>query len=161
MSDAAEVLAQRFVQANEEAIRVVESCPDQQWHTHHLSENRPVNVLAHHIAIGHLAIAEWAQSIATGQPVPAFTMESFTEPNARHAQQYAKVSKPEVIAELRRQGAAATSVVRGLTDEQLDRTGEFVGRQWRVRELIEGVLIGHVNNHLGSIREALGTSVMS
>ena len=62
-----------------------------------------------------------------------------------------------MIAELRQQGDAAASMVRGLSDEQLDRAGELLGSQMRTRDVIEHVLVGHVNNHLGSIREALST----
>jgi len=155
MSEQAEALAQHFEQANDEAIAVVEGCPDERWRAHHASEGRSVNVLAHHVAVGHQIIAEWVQGIATGQPLPALTMDSFTEPNAQHARQNADVTKPEAIAELRHQGATAASLIRGLSDEQLDRAGELLGRQMRTRDVIEGVLIGHVRNHLGSIREAL------
>jgi len=155
MSEQAQALAQRFEQTNEEAIGVVDGCAEEQWRALHAGENRSVNVLAHHIAVGHQLIAEWVQGIATGQPLPALTVESFTEPNAQHARQYANVTKPEVIAELRQQGVAAVSLVRGLSDEQLDRAGELLGRQMRARDVIEQILIGHVRNHLGSIREAL------
>jgi uncharacterized damage-inducible protein DinB len=155
MSEQAQALAQRFEQTNDEAIRVVDGCGEDQWRAHHAAENRTVNVLAHHIAIGHQIIAEWVRSIATGQPLPALTMDSFTAPNAQHARQYANVTRPEVIAELRLQGAAAASLIRGLSDEQLDQAGELLGSQRRARDVIEEILIGHVHNHLGSIREAL------
>jgi hypothetical protein len=56
--------------------------PGGQWHAHHPGENRSVNVLAHHIAVGHQIIAEWVQRMATGQRLPALTMDSFAEPNA-------------------------------------------------------------------------------
>jgi uncharacterized damage-inducible protein DinB len=155
MSEHSQALAQRFEQTNDEAIGVVDGCAEEQWRALHAGENRSVNVLAHHIAVGHQAIAEWVRGIATGQPLPAMTMDSFTEPNAQHARQYANVTKSEVIAELRQQGAAAASVVRGLSDEQLDRAGELLGSQMRTRDVIEQILMGHVRNHLGSIREAL------
>jgi len=157
MNEQAQELAQRFEQANAEAIGVVEGCPEEQWRAHHAGEGRSVNVLAHHIAVGHHAIAEWVQGIATGQPLPALTMESFTEPNAQHARQFVNVTKPEVITELQQQGAAAARLVRGLSDEQLDRTGELLGQQRRARDVIEGILIGHVRSHLRSIHEALAT----
>lgn len=155
MSEQARALAQRFEQTNDEAIGVVDCCAEEQWRAHHAAENRPVNVQAHHIAVGHQVIAEWVQSIATGQPLPALTMDSFTEPNAQHARQYANVTRAEVITELRLQGAAAASLIRGLSDEQLDRAGELLGRQMRASDVIEQILMGHVRNHMRSIREAL------
>ena len=47
-------------------------------------------------------------------------------------------------------------------NEELERARELLSREWRTRDVIEHVLIGHVRNHLGSIRETLaatGTSV--
>src|SRR5579859_2370157 len=134
MSEQAQVLAHHFEQANAEAVATVDGCPEEQWKTHHAGENRTVNVLAHHIAVGHQIVAEWVQGMATGQRLPTLTMDSFTEPNAQHAQQYAQVTKPEVIAALQQQGAAAARMVRGLTDEQLERAGELLGREWRTRD---------------------------
>ena len=128
MSDQAQALGHQFEQANADTIRVVEDCPAERWQAHHPGENRTVNVLAHHIAVGHQIIAEWVQGMATGQQLPALTMDSFTEPNAQHARQYAQVTKPEVIAALQQQGAAAAGVVRGLSEEQLERVGDLLGR---------------------------------
>jgi hypothetical protein len=96
--------------------------------------------------------------MAVGQRLPALTMDSFTEPNAQHAKQYAQVTKPEVIGALQQHGAAAARLVRGISDEQLERAGELLGREWRTRDVIEHVLIGHVRNHLGSIRETLAAT---
>ena len=62
MSEQALALAQRFEQTNDEAIRVVDGCGEDEWRAHHAAENRTVNVLAHHIAIGHQAIVGWVQS---------------------------------------------------------------------------------------------------
>ena len=80
--------------------------------------------------------------------MPDPTVESSAEPNAQHAREFAAVTKEEVAAELRRAGAAAARVVRELSDEQLERTGTVLGREWRAREPITGPLIGHVRNHL-------------
>ena len=92
MSEQAQALAQRFEQTNDEAIRVVDGCAEDQWRAHHAAENR---------------------------------------------------------------GVSAASLVRGLSDEQLDRAGELLGSERRARDVIEQILIGHVHNHLGSIREVL------
>lgn len=161
MSDRAQALAREFERANADAIRVVEDCPAERWQAHHPGENRTVNVLAHHIAVGHQLIAEWVQGIATGQQLPALTMDSFTEPNAQHARQYAQVTQPEVIAAMQQHGAAAARAVRGLSNEQLERAGELLGRQWRTQDVIEHVLIGHVRNHLDSIRQAVAADQQS
>jgi len=59
---------------------------------------------------------------------------------------------------LRRNGAAA-NVVRGLSDEQLGRSAPMPligGAPVSARRMIENVLIGHLQEHAGSIRSALG-----
>jgi hypothetical protein len=66
MSEQAEALAQQFEQANDEAIRVVEVCPEGKWHTHHHGENCSANVLAHHIDVGHQIITDSKRPNARG-----------------------------------------------------------------------------------------------
>jgi hypothetical protein len=66
MSDQAHALADQFEQTNAEAMGVVEDCPEEQWQAHHPGENRTVNVLAHHIAVGHQIIASGCRAWALG-----------------------------------------------------------------------------------------------
>ena len=67
-------------------------------------------------------------------------------------------SKADVLRELREGAASAAAYVRGLSDDQLDRTGELAlagGVTVNTQALIEGgVLIDHVRGHLASIRAA-------
>lgn len=76
--------------------------------------------------------------------------------NAQHAQQFAEANKAEVLALLRSGGAAAAAIVRGLSDEQLARTGQFADAMppVPVQAMIEMILIGHVQGHGASIKSA-------
>jgi uncharacterized protein (TIGR03083 family) len=154
MSERARTLAERFEQANRELIETVDRLSDAQWRTKTAAEGWSVGVVAHHVAEGHAGIAGLVQKIASGEPVPPMTTEMFDKANAEHAIQHANTTKAETLALLRQNGAAAAAKVRGLGEAHLDRVGGSMGMS--AAQIIERVLIGHVHDHHGSIRQAIG-----
>jgi hypothetical protein len=54
--------------------------------------------------------------------------------------------------------ATASATVRGLADADLDRTGTLLTGTpaMSVQQIIEGVLINHIQDHLGSIKATVG-----
>ncbi len=156
MGERARVLTDKFEQANQELIRTVEHCPDAQWRAATSGEGWSVGVVTHHVAEAHKAIAGLIQLAATGQPLPGLTMEIIDQRNAEHAKQHANCAKAETLDLLRQHGAAAAAAVRGLSDDQLDRIAQARIGPMKVQEMVERILIGHVQNHLGSIRAAIG-----
>ena len=62
MSQRSQVLANQFEQASQEMIATVERCSDAQWTTKTSGEGWSVGVVAHHVAQGHEAIAEFVKS---------------------------------------------------------------------------------------------------
>jgi uncharacterized damage-inducible protein DinB len=159
MSDRAASLATTFERANDDVIAAVESCSDDQLRMTCEGEGWSVVVTAHHLALSYQAIAGMAYQLATGQPVPTLTDEMLNSFNAQHAEEFANVSRQETLELLRREGKAAADTVRGLTDEQLDRSAvlSFTGGEpWSAADLIERGLIGHPIEHGRSMRKALG-----
>jgi uncharacterized damage-inducible protein DinB len=155
MASRGQELAQRFEQANEEMIRAVEGCSDEQWRAKCAGEGWSVGVVAHHVAGGHQGIAGLVNAVATGQPVPSITMEQIDQGNAQHAQQHANCTKQETLDMLRQNGEAAAGTVRGLSDEQLSRTAPLLGGPpMSAGQMVERILIGHVQGHLDSIKQA-------
>lgn len=153
MGKRGQALADRFEQANKEMTTTVERCSDAQWKTKTSGETWSVGVVAHHVAEGHGAIAGLIQKIATGQPLPPLTMDMLHQMNAAHAKQHANCTKEETLALLRKNGATAASTVRGLSDEQLDRSAPVLGGPpMTAQQMVERVLIGHIQEHHGSIR---------
>jgi hypothetical protein len=63
-----------------------------------------------------------------------------------------------VLDLLRRNGASAVGFIRGLRDEELARPvpSRDGSRTWRLEEMVERLFIGHVEEHLASIRKAEG-----
>jgi uncharacterized damage-inducible protein DinB len=154
MSEQATALADRFEQANRELIAAIEGCSDAEWRLKTSAEQWSVGVVAHHVAEANKAVGGLIQMVANGQPLPPITMDAIHQRNAEHAAQHANTSKAETLDLLRRTAAAAAAVVRGLTDAQLARTAPLLGRPepMSAQQMIEGILIAHVQGHLGSIR---------
>ena len=160
MSQRAAELAAKLESANAAVIAALERCSDEQLKRTCEGEGWPVTVAAHHVAVSHTGIAGLVKLIADGQPVPPITMEMINAGNAQHAREFANVTREETLAALRTGGQAAVEMVRGLTDEQLDRTAPMAfagGAEWSAAEVIERVLIGHPIGHGESIRTAVGT----
>jgi uncharacterized damage-inducible protein DinB len=159
MSERAQVLAEQFEQANNEAIAAVEGCSGEQWRQHIESEARSVGVVMHHVAIAHPLIAEWVTAAARGQDtgVEHAWVDRF---NAQHAREQANCTKAETIELLRRNGEAAACVVRDLDDSQLDRSATIIAGvpPMTAQAVTEWILIGHVREHLSTIATALGAS---
>lgn len=156
MGERAQALANRFEEANREIISTLDRCSDAQWRTKCAGETWSVGVVAHHVAESHAAIARIIQTIAAGQPLPNVTTEMIDQRNAQHAQQHADCTKQETLDLLRRNGASAAATVRGLTDEQLGRSGTLRAGPMSAEQVVEGILIGHVRGHVTSIRAAIG-----
>lgn len=156
MSTRAQALATRFEEANSEVIRAVETCSDAQWGTKTHGEGWTVGVVAHHVAQGHPEVAGLAEMVATGKPLPPVTWEMIHQGNAAHANEHAHCTKAETLTLLRGNGAAAARMVRSLTDEQLARSASLMGNTMTAEQVIEGILIHHPQDHLKSIKAALG-----
>jgi hypothetical protein len=67
-------------------------------------------------------------------------------------------TKPETIALHEKGAAAAAAAVRSLSDAELARTGPvFTGMpSMSAEEMVKRALLGHVDEHFGSIRQTIG-----
>lgn len=158
MSQRAQELAQRFITANDALIQYIEGCAETDLDQVTAGEGWSVRVTAHHIAVSHEPVAGLAHLIASGQPLPALTGEMFHQMNAQHAADHTTVSKTAILDTLRTGGAKAAAIVSGLSDEALDRVGHLtlINNDISTQAVIENILIGHIDSHLGSIKAAVG-----
>jgi len=154
-----EVLAKQFEAKADEATKVLEKLTDADWKKVTEAEKWSVAVTAHHVAGSHEPIANILKTVATGQSVPGFTMDMLNEMNAKHAQDFANVSKADTIALHKQGAAAAAAAVRGLNDEQLGKSGTVLTGMPAVtaEQVITGILINHIDDHYGSIRKTVGS----
>lgn len=157
MAERAEALAAKFEQANHDVISMVGSASDDQWKTVCEEEGWSVGVTAHHIGSGYTPITGLVQALASGADIPALTMEQIDQGNVEHASKFANCTKEETLQALREGGSAAASAVRGLSDEQLDKTSAVLAAapDMSLEQVIENVLISSATAHGASIKKAL------
>jgi hypothetical protein len=158
MASKAQALAKQFEGKAQDATTTIEKLSDAEWSTVTASEQWPVGVVAHHMAMGHEAIGNIVKTVAAGQPMPHFTMDMLHEMNARHAVEHARCTKAETLALHRKNAAAAASMLRGLSDEQFGKSGTVLAGMppMSVEQIVTAILIGHIDEHVGSIRATTG-----
>jgi hypothetical protein len=160
MGARAEQLAKKFDESCGEFSRVVQGLSEADWKKVTSAEKWPVGCVAHHVAGGHSRISGFLQMVAKGQPLPKLTRDIVNENNAKHAVEHANPDKAETLGMFRDNAAKASAVVRGLSDAELDRSGQVLTDipAMTVHQAVEGILINHVNEHLGSIRATTGAN---
>jgi hypothetical protein len=155
-------LAARVEEVWAKLIQTVEPCSEQQWRTICPEEGRTVGVMVHHIASSAPLVASWAELVATGQALPPISMEQIHNLNMQHADKNAYCSKEETLALLRRNGRSVAAMIRRLSADQLSRSTPFAifgGQPTSAREIVEMVVIGHIDgyphSHLDKIEAAI------
>jgi DinB superfamily len=158
MGARAEALAKQFETKAAEMTKAIGQLSDADWKKVTESEKWPVGVTAHHVAGGHEPISGIVKTVAGGQSIPNFTMDMLNESNAKHAREFAGCTKAETLALHEKGVAAAAAVVRGLSDADLERSGTVLTGMpaMTAQQVVEGILISHIGEHLGSIRKTVG-----
>jgi len=153
-----EAFAKQFEAKVEEAIALFEKLSDADWKKTTAAEKWTVAAAAHHIARSYEPITHIIKTIAAGQALPTFTRQMLDEMNAQHAKEFAGCTRPETIALHKKAAAAAAAAVRGLSDAELAKTGTvFMGMPpMSAEEMVKGALLGHIDEHFGSIRKTIG-----
>jgi len=151
----AKQIAEQFTHAHGELLSIAERCSGAEWRAYSAAEGWRVETTVHHVAADYPALFEVLQAISTGVPPPSVTREQLDQRNARHAQQSAGLTKQETLVLLRRNGGAITDFIRRLNSQQLDPTGQVLGQNVSGAHVIETWMIGHIQNHLTSIRATI------
>ena len=153
-----EALAKQFEAKAQEATAAMEKLTDADWKKVTAAEKWSVGVTAHHVAGAHEPISGIIKTVAAGQSMPNFTMDMLHAMNAKHAQDFAGCTKAETLALHKNGAAAAAAIVRGLSDEQLTKSGTVLAGNppMSAEQVVAGILINHIDDHLGSIRKTVG-----
>jgi hypothetical protein len=157
MSTRAESLAKQFETRVTEMTETLEKLTDADWKKV-TAEKWSVGVTAHHVAGSHEGISGIIKAVSAGQSMPNFTMAMVDEMNATHAREHASCTRAETLALHKKNTAAAAALVRGLSDAALDKSGTVLTGMpaMTTQQIVEGILINHLNEHLASIRAAVG-----
>lgn len=159
MSQRAQDLVERLKAFNNEVIRFVEACSEEQW-DNVCAEEWNLGVVARHIGVGHYTgAADMAKMLVDGEKVPELTMEQIVEMANTHAREHADCSRAEVLDLLNSNGAALADYVADLDDAALNRSAhmELVGGEVSAQQLIELVIFESGGEHLANMKKALAT----
>jgi len=153
-----EALAKQFEAKAGEAAGVLAALSDADWKTVTEAERWTVGVTAHHLAGALEPVAGMITAIASGRSLGEFTGKMLDEMNAIHAREHADCTRSETRALLEKGAATAAAVIRGLSDAQLARAGTVFtdAPPMSAEALIIAGLIGHIDEHVESIRKTVG-----
>jgi len=153
-----EGLAKQFETKAQEAVAVIEMLSDADWKKVTAAERWTVGVTAHHLAGAFEPVAGIITGIVSGTLPGGFSRAMLDEMNARHAREHANCTRAETVALLRQGAPKAAAVVRGLSDDQLAKSGTVFtdAPPMTAEQLVMRGLIAHIDEHVGSIRKTVG-----
>src|SRR5947208_9866149 len=154
-----EALARQFEGKDRAAVATLEKLGDAEWKKMTAAEKWTVGVTAHHLAGALEVVAGIVTGIVSGGPSRGnFTRAMLDEMNAEHAKEHAGCTRAETLALLQKGAARAFAVVRGLNDDQLAKSGTVFtdAPPMTAEQLIMLGLLGHIDDHMGSIRKTVG-----
>jgi len=148
-------MADDFEAANDDVVGFAGRCSDAQWSVTVSGENWPVGVVLHHIATGHGQMIGRLEQARRGAAI-AKTAADIDADNARHAHDFAGVTREETIGELRRLGTALAAVLRSLDADELARSVPFGPAEGRpvTTQALAAVSVRHCRTHLDDARGA-------
>jgi hypothetical protein len=158
MGAKSEELAKRFEAKSRDALATLEKLDEADWQKVTEAEKWSVGVTAHHLAGVLEPISAMIKAVAAGRAPGNLTMEMFDEMNARHARDFAACTRAETI-ELHRKGSATVAAtIRELSDAELATSGTLLQSMppMTTEQVIQGALLGHIDEHYGSIRKTVG-----
>ena len=158
MGAKSEQLAKQFEAKSRDAMATLEKLSEADWTKVTDAEKWPVGVTAHHLASVLEPISSMIKAVAGGQAPGDLSMEMLDEMNARHARDFAGCTRAETIDLHRKGSATAAATIRGLSDAELAASGTVLKGlpPMTAEQLIAGGLLGHIDEHYGSIRKTVG-----
>lgn len=161
MNTRAAALARRIETGAAELAAFARTLSNDEWETVVPPDGRTVGVIVHHVANMYPVEVELARELALGRAIVGVTWDVVAEINAKHAAEYAGVTRLEALSFLERQSRAAAEAVRGFSDEELDRAGAVSLNAYApltAQFFLEDHAVRHSWHHLAKIRRALASA---
>ena len=159
MGAKAEALAQQLDGKVRDALVTLEKLGESDWKKVTGAEAWTVGVTAHHLAGALDVVAGIVHGIESGAASRgSFTRAMLDELNAQHAKEHDGCGRAQTLALFRKSATTASAIIRGLNDEQLAKTGTVFSdaQPMTAEQLIVLGLLGHIDDHMGSIRKTVG-----
>ena len=147
-----------FEKLNAELTETIQNCDETAWQTIVPDEERPACVMFHHIVAAYPFALGVALEMTQKQTYPPVTMEQIHQINADHADNYASVTKEDVLRLQTDNVSRAVTQLRLIRDEQLDLEGPLEmlnGRVLKLNDVLNYLLVGHGREHLAAVQTAL------
>ena len=165
MSKRSELLASRLEEGARALAAFASTLDEAEWLTRMSdTDPRPIGVVVHHVASVYPVEIELAQLLASGQAITGVTVADIHAMNARHAREFAGVSRADAFELLQRNSAAAASAIRALSDAQLDLAAPvslYGDAPLTCQFVLEDHAVRHSWHHLAGIRRAVGERTMA
>ena len=158
MIEASSDLTQRLNLAIADLVRMVERMDERQWRLISREEGWRVGSIVNHVSLALVFHADMILRIASGRELGATTMRDIHEINRTNAVDAPPILREDTLDQLRRHGQRVSRVIQRLSPEQLERSAAlplFDGQVFTTLELINAVVIGHVEAHSRSVRATL------
>jgi len=153
-----EALASVLEKGAASLVAFAEGLSDTEWQTRIPHDGRKVGVVVHHVASMYPLEIGLAQKLAGGGVIDDVTWDNVHAINAQHARDYDGVAKPEAIALVRQNAAAAAAALRAIPEADLDRVAPnsmYGNAPLSCQFFLEDHAVRHSFHHLAKIRAAL------
>jgi hypothetical protein len=153
-----EALASRLEAGARALTSVAATLSEAEWQTPLPRDGRKVGVVVHHVASVYPIEIHLASLLAAGLPISSVTWDAIDSMNRDHAKDNDGATKPETLALLAANSAAAAKAIRALTDEELDRAAPVSlnsDAPLTCQFLLEDHAVRHSYHHLAKIKAAL------
>ena len=154
----AAALADRLEQGAQELAAFASTLTDAQWSTRMPGDGRTMGVIVHHVASVYPVEIHLARTLAAGKPVEGVTMDDVHAMNAEHAKTFSAVTRPEALDLLRKNSLEASTAIRALGDEELDRAAPaslYGNAPVTCQFMLEDHAVRHSYDHLAKMRRSL------
>lgn len=152
-------LATRLLDGADALARFARTLTERQWRTVAQPDGRTVGIIVHHVAHVYPVEIELAQVVANGGSIAGVTMADVHQMNARHAKEFAHVTRDEALTLLARNAGAAAAAIRALSDEQLAQAAPaslYDNAPITCQFVLEDHAVRHSYHHLATLKTALG-----
>jgi hypothetical protein len=154
----AHALADRLEQGAHALEQLASSLTEAEWTTPLPKDGRTIGVVVHHVASMYPLEIALARKMAAGEAVVGVTFQTVDQINAKHASEYAGVTKEAALDLLRRNSQAAADAIRALSDAELNRAVPLslnADAPLTCQFMLEDHAVRHSYHHLARIRAAL------
>jgi hypothetical protein len=157
-SKRANALAERLEQGARALATFASALTDTEWQTRVPHDGRTVGVMVHHVANMYPLEMQLSLQLAGGNAIAGVSWDDVHGINAKHAAEWAKVTKGEALELLRTNSAAAAATIRSLTDAQLDQAAPislYGDAPLTCQFFLEDHPVRHSYHHLARMQRAV------